>query len=216
MSHSNVHMSVFLCSENRMFCIPSLADNTWTDKSSSSGKGSVAPRPRGEVQSLGANSSRDGEINGNGVILCKIFKDQEWALGPFMGSEVEGGHKSVSHTTSWDAVGRISVPGTQQAPLSSVSVLCAVKPFFTASWVWLELLLVEHHLTDWPEFGSCYFLHCQKLNSVSMFRQYSCVHMFVSSHRRSRSHFSRVSTKLPAIFSPWNYFLRNLKVSTAV
>lgn len=45
MIHSHVHMSVFLCTENRMFCVPFLANNTWSDKSSSSGNGSLTPHP---------------------------------------------------------------------------------------------------------------------------------------------------------------------------
>ena len=60
MIHSHVHMSVFLCTENRMFCVPSLANNTWSDKSSSSGNGSPHPRSVGASRSLPIPQEMDG------------------------------------------------------------------------------------------------------------------------------------------------------------
>lgn len=143
----------FFCSENRMFCIPSLANNTRADKSSSSGKGSVTPHPQEEVQSLTAISPRDGEINcmtAWSTVLCKIFKDRERALCPFMGSGVEEVHKSVSHNKWRHSRKECSEQNTGQMSIAQHSECFLIQSYHCLlqcqSLVWLQLLVVEHPL----------------------------------------------------------------------
>lgn len=124
MIHPYVHMSVFLCSENRMFCIPSLTLIT---------HGTIRHRHPEmaqlhdilEKKSLAAKPSGDGEINGNSVIrgLLQDFLKIKNELSILLRAQ---GWKKYTHwlvTTSGDTVGRISVPGTKHWPRGHCSTL---------------------------------------------------------------------------------------------
>ena len=155
MIHSYVHMSVFLCSENRMFCIPSLANNTWNDKSSSSsGKrlsyNTSSRNKKKKSRSLPAPREMERLIlTVWSAVLCKIFKVQEWALCPFMGSGVEEEHKSVSHN-------KFTHSGKDFSASARHSECFLIQPYHyllqCQSLVWLRPLVIPHskskHLTD--------------------------------------------------------------------
>lgn len=149
MIHSHVHMSVFLCSENRMFCIPSLADNTWTDKSSSSSLHHILEDNRGPVTRRQLLQRRaDKWRRCDQRPYARFLKDQQSVL---LWAQARKTYTNLLVTTSWDPVGECLVshihmslstaaPGGRTSPDSLTWLLTQLASLTVCSHVCLVSL----------------------------------------------------------------------------